>query len=86
MVVVVIRNVLHTVLITHVQMMMENASVFKDITVNVVKELARTLAKPAVTMHSVLCVLLANADHYVPWTVTATVVHVISRMDSVMNN
>jgi len=63
---VVNKPVLHIVLITHALLMMDHARVFKDIMVNAVKERAITLAKPAVTMNSVQCVLLANADHHVP--------------------
>jgi len=78
MAVVAINVVLHIVLIAHVLLMMDRASVFKDIMVNVVRERARTLAKPAKMNYCVPCALLVDTDHCVYLIATVTAVHVIS--------
>jgi len=75
---VVIRNVLHTVLITHVLLLMGLARVFKDITVNVVNTRVWFSVKIASMMPSVQCVLSEDTAQPVLLTVNVTVVHVIS--------
>jgi len=82
----VIKAVLQIVLITHVLLLMGHASVLKDIMGNVVKARARALVKTVRMAPSARCVQLVDTVHYVTLYVTVTAVHVISLLDSVMNN
>ena len=74
---VVIKPVLQTVLI-NVLLLMDHASVLKDITVNVVKGCARALVKHVTTVTSALYVQLVNTDHPVSFHATVTEDHAIS--------